>query len=41
MNYKANFGSSYDNYNPQNFMGHSNVSRTYNKISARSIPSLI
>lgn len=36
MSYKANFGNSYDYYNPQNVMGHSNVSRSYNKLSARS-----
>ena len=36
MSFKPNFGNSYDYYNPQNVMGHSNVSRSYNKLSARS-----
>jgi len=41
MNFKTNFGNSYDNYIPSNNLGYSNVSRGYNKISARSIIHLI
>lgn len=36
MSYKPNFGSSYDYYNGQNNLGYSNVSRSYNKLSAKS-----
>jgi len=36
MTYKPNFGNSYDYYGGQNNLGYSNVSRSYNKVSARS-----
>ena len=37
MSYKPNFGNSYDHYGGQNNLGYSNVSRSYNKVSARSM----
>lgn len=40
MNYKPNFGNNYD-YQTQNNLGYSNVSRSYNKFSAKSNTSPI
>ena len=39
MTYKPNFGNSNDYFSP-NYLGHSNATRSFNKVSPRSKPTL-